>query len=116
MDTSRSPIPTYAQAHWTVEEGLPVNTVRDLAQGPRGYLWMVTYDGLVRFDGVRFTVMRTANSALPTNRLHRFWLGPQNDLWVKTSDGRIVQVDPHRQQVLKTYGKGKMEWTATSTE
>ena len=43
--------PSYAQRHWTAEDGLPVNSVRDLAQGPQGYLWAATYAGLVRFDG-----------------------------------------------------------------
>ena len=43
--------PSYAQRHWTAEDGLPVNSVRDLAQGPQGYLWAATYVGLVRFDG-----------------------------------------------------------------
>ena len=39
---------------WTTEEGLPSSTISDIAQTPDGYLWASTYDGLVRFDGVRF--------------------------------------------------------------
>ena len=42
--------PSYTQHHWTTEDGLPVNSVRDIVQGPQGYLWLATYDGLVRFD------------------------------------------------------------------
>ena len=44
--------PSYAQRHWTAEDGLPVNSVRDLAQGPQGYLWAATYVGLVRYTEV----------------------------------------------------------------
>ena len=41
---------------WTTDNGLPQNTVYSILQTPDGYLWMTTLDGLVRFDGVRFTV------------------------------------------------------------
>ena len=49
--------PSYTQHHWTAEDGLPVNSVREIAEGPQGYLWLATYDGLVRFDGVEFAEM-----------------------------------------------------------
>jgi hypothetical protein len=41
--------------HWTVQDGLPQDIVRGISQTPDGYLWIATLDGLVRFDGVRFT-------------------------------------------------------------
>ena len=37
------------------DNGLPQNGVRQMTQTPDGYLWFTTFDGLVRFDGVRFT-------------------------------------------------------------
>jgi hypothetical protein len=47
---------------WTNENGLPVKSVRGICQGPEGYLWLATYDGLVRFDGVRFVTFNKSNS------------------------------------------------------
>jgi ligand-binding sensor domain-containing protein len=47
---------------WTTENGLPQNSVLSIQQTPDGYLWLTTFDGLVRFDGVRFTVFNKANS------------------------------------------------------
>src|SRR6185436_14439807 len=41
---------------WRSEDGLPSDAVNALAQTPDGYLWIGTNAGLVRFDGVRFTV------------------------------------------------------------
>ena len=43
--------------------GLPQASVRAIAQTADGYIWLGTEEGLVRFDGVRFTVFDTTNSA-----------------------------------------------------
>ena len=47
---------------WTTANGLPQNTVNGVAQTPDGYLWLATFDGLARFDGVRFTIFDKGNS------------------------------------------------------
>jgi len=47
---------------WTAESGLPRDFLYDILQSREGYLWMSTLDGLVRFDGVRFTVFNKWNS------------------------------------------------------
>ena len=39
---------------WTALEGAPAQ-IMSMAQTPDGWLWLGTYDGLYRFDGVRFT-------------------------------------------------------------
>jgi len=39
---------------WQVDEGLPYTTVQRVLQDERGYLWLATMGGLVRFDGVHF--------------------------------------------------------------
>ncbi len=58
---------------WQTEEGLPHNTVTALTQTRDGYLWLGTQGGLVRFDGVRFTVLDTHNTPeFPSDRI----LGP----------------------------------------
>jgi diguanylate cyclase (GGDEF)-like protein len=44
----------FAIAGWTTEQGLPSNAVRDVRQTPDGFLWLASYEGLVRFDGVAF--------------------------------------------------------------
>src|SRR5687768_7080572 len=59
----------YRFDHWTADNGLPQNSVRDIVQTRDGYLWMTTFDGLVRFDGVRFTVFNKSNTPeLASNR------------------------------------------------
>jgi ligand-binding sensor domain-containing protein len=75
-----------------VENGLPVNSVTALLQGKDGYLWISTFDGLVRFDGVRFTVFNAATSAgLPSNRI--VWMQQTRDgtLWLETEQHQLVR-------------------------
>jgi signal transduction histidine kinase/CheY-like chemotaxis protein/ligand-binding sensor domain-containing protein len=45
---------------WTTADGLPNDAIRAMAQTSDGYLWFATTDGLVRFDGVSFTVFGTS--------------------------------------------------------
>jgi ligand-binding sensor domain-containing protein len=80
--------PAHAQYrfdHWTADNGLPQNSVRDIVQTRDGYLWLTTFDGLVRFDGVRFTVFNKSNSpGIITNRFVQLFEDAQGDLWATT--------------------------------
>lgn len=40
--------------HYTTEEGLPSNCIRDIVQDRAGFVWFATDGGLVRYDGKRF--------------------------------------------------------------
>ncbi len=76
---------------WQSDDGLPHSSVTSLAQTPDGYLWIGTYNGLARFDGVRFTLFDPANTpALINPRVA--WLGVDTAgaLWVCTEDGSLA--------------------------
>ncbi|MBN1209746.1 MAG: GHKL domain-containing protein [Myxococcaceae bacterium] len=73
---------------WQVEDGLPQNTTTALAQTPDGYLWVGTYEGLARFDGVRFKVFDPANTpALPDRSITALAVDREGTLWISTSRG-----------------------------
>ncbi len=82
----------YRFDHWTADNGLPQNSVRDIVQTRDGYLWIATFDGLVRFDGVRFTVFNKSNApGLPGNRFIYLHEDRQGDLWAVLENGEIVR-------------------------
>lgn len=54
LDPSRD-VDEYTVTGWTMEDGLPHNLVHCITQGPKGYLWLGTWEGAARFDGLRFT-------------------------------------------------------------
>lgn len=52
----------YVIQTWRMEDGLPENRVRSVLQTRDGYLWVGTFNGLVRFDGVSFRTFDPANT------------------------------------------------------
>ena len=87
-----SALAQYRFDHWTADNGLPQNSVRDILQTRDGYLWFTTFDGLVRFDGVRFTVFNKSNSpGLPGNRFVDLFEDRNGDLWATLETGQVVR-------------------------
>ena len=85
---------THSWVHesWTVKDGLPVNSINTILQDRIGYIWAATFDGLVRFDGVRFTVFNSTNSEeLPSNRIVKLEEGRDGSLWLATEQSHIVR-------------------------
>ena len=76
---------------WTADNGLPSSSVTDIAQTPDGYLWVGTYNGLVRFDGVRFVTFDPANvPALGHARVRRLAVDAKGTLYINTYDGSLT--------------------------
>ncbi len=77
--------------YWDVDAGLPQNSVTAVLQGRDGYLWFGTLNGLVRFDGVRFTVFDESNtSGLASSRIVSLFEDRQGKLWIGTQTGGIA--------------------------
>ncbi len=78
---------------WGTEQGLPQNTVQVVLQGREGYLWLGTQEGLVRFDGARFTVFDRAGApALRHNSVVSLLEDRDGTLWAGTHGGGLVTV------------------------
>jgi signal transduction histidine kinase/ligand-binding sensor domain-containing protein len=72
----------YRFDQWTADEGLPQNSVYEITQTRDGYLWLATMDGLVRFDGRRFTVFNKSNSpGIVNNRYISVFEDRHGDFW-----------------------------------
>jgi len=77
---------------WTTDDGLPQNSVYSIVQTPDGYIWLTTFDGLVRFDGVHFTVFNKNNTKnLPSNRFIKLFAEADGTLWACTEDNGVAR-------------------------
>ncbi len=76
---------------WTTANGLPQNTVTGVVQTPDGYLWLSTFDGLARFDGVRFTIFDKGNTkGIVNNRFARLFSDREGTLYAITEDNAVT--------------------------
>jgi signal transduction histidine kinase/ligand-binding sensor domain-containing protein len=82
----------FLKKRWTTEEGLPQNTVNAIVQTRDGYIWLGTFGGLVRFDGLKFTIFNTANTpALISNRIMSLYEDDEATVWIGTETGDILR-------------------------
>ncbi|AXJ00712.1 ligand-binding sensor domain-containing protein [Cyclonatronum proteinivorum] len=79
---------------YTINDGLPLNAVQQIVQGRDGFLYMATYDGLVRFDGYAFKVFNRINTyGLSTNRLLSLGFDEHGKLWLASPYGNLSAFD-----------------------
>lgn len=91
----------YRFDNWTTDEGLPQNSVSAIRQTRDGYLWLTTAAGLVRFDGLRFTVFDKSNTkGLTSVRFTSLCEDDEGNLWIGTEDGGLTR---YRNGVFATY-------------
>jgi diguanylate cyclase (GGDEF)-like protein len=81
----------YRFDHYTAGNGLPQNTISAITQTRDGFLWFATYDGLVRYDGMRFTVLNKGNSqGISSNQFLSLFEDNRGMLWAGTAESGLV--------------------------
>ncbi len=74
---------------WQVEQGLPGSTITSIAQTPDGYLWLGTFRGAVRFDGVRFETFAAGTPGLESERVTQLFVDGKGGLWLAMEYGHL---------------------------
>ena len=93
----------YIVDFWQTEQGLPDNSVNAITQTPDGYLWIATFNGLARFNGVEFVVFDSANTPeLPSSRITDLKLDRRGRLWIRSEEGDVTQCSDGR---FKAFGE-----------
>ena len=98
---------------WTTDNGLPQNTVFAILQTRDGYLWFTTSDGLVRYDGVKFSIFDKGNTpAIKSNRFTALYEDANGDLWFGTEDGFVTR---YQHGVFTTFATN-CSWPANTVD
>src|SRR5262245_30106338 len=109
---------SYSIDVWRPDEGgLTQSSVISLTQTHDGYLWLGTLNGLVRFDGIRFTVFDEANTpGLNSGRIMNLFEDRQRNLWIATETAGVALVLAKDGRV-RTFdlGRGNQESYVVST-
>ena len=79
--------------NWQMDQGLPVNSIIDIAQTADGWLFFGTEEGLARFNGKTFLLMNKTNiPGLNVNFISALLGTADTSLWIGTEgDGLIRQ-------------------------
>src|SRR5688572_12839259 len=92
---------------WQTDDGLPQSSVTAITQTQDGYLWLGTFGGLARFDGVRFTSQHISNSlALASRRIVSVFEDRSAVLWTGTEEGDLVRFEGGKVEVLTPPNRG----------
>src|SRR5260370_22666368 len=82
----------YSRRIWQSADGLPEDFAQSLAQTPDGYLWIGTSGGLVRFDGIRFTVFNPQTEpAFHDESIYSLLTSADGTLWAGTEGGGLIR-------------------------
>ena len=76
-----------------IRNGLSQNTVYQILQDRKGFMWFGTKDGLNRYDGLSFRVYKKENSSLGRNFITALYEDRRGNIWIGT-DGGVFIYDP----------------------
>jgi signal transduction histidine kinase/ligand-binding sensor domain-containing protein len=83
-------IAQYQHTAWTVKNGAPT-MVFAITQAADGYLWLASFDGLYRFDGVEFQRFEPPRGTrMPSTIVSALYAPPTGGLWMGFRSGAIA--------------------------
>lgn len=84
----------YAQNYINYNEnnGLPSNHIYRITQDAKGFIWVGTDKGLVKYNGNKFTVFTTANG-LQSNAVWNMFPTPDGKLWFVSKTTKIGYIE-----------------------
>ena len=86
---------THGMKQFTVQDGLPTNTIYSIAEDKDGIIWMGTDAGICRFDGQSFEVF-TTNDGLPDLEILDIYKDLHGELWFTTYNGSAFKWTPEQ--------------------
>ena len=111
----------YVCRNWTSADGLPGMTITAIMQDQKGYIYIVnkpliptcvdiyigTYDGLARFDGVEFVnFTRNIDSKYDFASVRSIFQDTKGNLWVGHNDEGVSCIQPDGQIIKYTTADG----------
>ncbi|WP_408070452.1 ATP-binding protein [Butyrivibrio sp. JL13D10] len=84
----------YEPIHYHTGNGLINNEINAIAQTSDGYIWIGTYSGLYRFNGIKFEF---ENIGFDVSNVMTMYVDSKDRLWIGTNDIGILCYDEHNE-------------------
>ena len=100
--TAQQPLYTHF-TRFTTDDGLPQSFVSAIVQDADGFLWVGTRDGLARYDGREFRVIRhdkDDSTSLSSNVIYALYRDSRDLLWVFYENQKFDCFDPRSLRVI----------------
>lgn len=89
--------------HILSENGLSQNTVHDILQDSKGFIWFATEDGLNKYDGYNFTVYKNSQEdeySISDNFIWTIFEDRSGVLWIGTNSGGLCKFDREKERFI----------------
>lgn len=81
----------YLFSHFNkTESGLSYDSIREIFQDSRGYMWIGTYKGLSRYDGIRFKNYDRRDFGVSSDFINVIREDIEGNLWIGTDNGVVI--------------------------
>jgi signal transduction histidine kinase/streptogramin lyase len=77
---------------WTMANGAPSDRINNLIEGSDGFLWLATYEGLVRFDGYSYKLFNHQDHEALVGGILYVLESKPGTLWMLTTSGYLVRM------------------------
>lgn len=95
------PLSDYTLKRWDSSDGLPHNSINELVQTGDGYLWLATWEGLARYNGVEFEIFGRGDvTGLPSSAIRTVSGDTNGGMLVTTVKGGLSYYKRGKWQAL----------------
>lgn len=91
--------------HLTTNDGLPNGDINDIIQDQQGFMWLCTWDGLIRYDGYSFVTYKPDirdSSSISSKLVYCIAKDPAGGLWIGTKYG-LNYFDREKESFLRYF-------------
>jgi signal transduction histidine kinase/ligand-binding sensor domain-containing protein len=82
----------YILKTWDGAQGAPTNRINDLVEAEDGFLWLATYEGLIRFDGIEHRIFNHQNHPALVGGILNILESPAGSLWMVSTAGSLLRL------------------------
>ena len=81
---------------FSIDDGLTQNRFHELVEDRHGYIWISSWNGLIRYDGYTFETFYISSSHHSSNKIWRIRLSENGMIYCQTSNGVIYEFNPRK--------------------